>query len=129
MAQRNDTAIWSGLFRISAESGQTLQAQIRQAIETNAVDTTLTTLRTRIDALGVREAVIQKQGMAGDRILIQLPGAPAGPQRVQGAEVDPVATEERLGHPLVPERHVRGDQVPVPEPEHGDPPAGAHPSN
>ena len=33
MPQRNDTAIWSGLFRISAESGQTLQAQIRQAIE------------------------------------------------------------------------------------------------
>ena len=32
MAQRNDTAIWSGLFRISAESGQTLQAQIRQVI-------------------------------------------------------------------------------------------------
>ncbi|TIN67000.1 MAG: aminotransferase class I/II-fold pyridoxal phosphate-dependent enzyme, partial [Mesorhizobium sp.] len=32
MPQRNDTAIWSGLFRISAESGQTLQAQIRQAI-------------------------------------------------------------------------------------------------
>ncbi|TIU59099.1 MAG: hypothetical protein E5W30_11965, partial [Mesorhizobium sp.] len=29
MPQRNDTAIWSGLFRISAESGQTLQAQIR----------------------------------------------------------------------------------------------------
>ena len=29
MSQRNDTAIWSGLFRISPESGQTLQAQIR----------------------------------------------------------------------------------------------------
>ena len=38
MAQRNDTAIWSGLFRISAESGQTLQAQIRQAIVAAILD-------------------------------------------------------------------------------------------
>ena len=38
MAQRNDTAIWSGLFRISTESGQTLQAQIRQAIVAAILD-------------------------------------------------------------------------------------------
>lgn len=38
MAQRNDSAIWSGLFRISAESGQTLQAQIRQAIVAAILD-------------------------------------------------------------------------------------------
>lgn len=38
MPQRNDTAIWSGLFRISAESGQTLQAQIRQAIVAAILD-------------------------------------------------------------------------------------------
>jgi GntR family transcriptional regulator/MocR family aminotransferase len=38
MPQRNDSAIWSGLFRISAESGQTLQAQIRQAIVAAILD-------------------------------------------------------------------------------------------
>jgi GntR family transcriptional regulator/MocR family aminotransferase len=38
LAQRNDTAIWSGLFRISPESGQTLQAQIRQAIVAAILD-------------------------------------------------------------------------------------------
>jgi GntR family transcriptional regulator / MocR family aminotransferase len=38
MPQRNDTAIWSGLFRISPESGQTLQAQIRQAIVAAILD-------------------------------------------------------------------------------------------
>src|SRR3954453_13337873 len=38
VAQRNDSAIWSGLFRISAESGQTLQAQIRQAIVAAILD-------------------------------------------------------------------------------------------
>ena len=38
MSQRNDAAIWSGLFRISADSGQTLQAQIRQAIVAAILD-------------------------------------------------------------------------------------------
>jgi len=38
MPSRNDSAIWSGLFRISAESGQTLQAQIRQAIVAAILD-------------------------------------------------------------------------------------------
>ena len=38
MVSRNDSAIWSGLFRISADSGQTLQAQIRQAIVAAILD-------------------------------------------------------------------------------------------
>ncbi|MCB1467373.1 MAG: GntR family transcriptional regulator, partial [Rhizobiaceae bacterium] len=38
MSQRNDAAIWSGLFRISPDSGQTLQAQIRQAIVSAILD-------------------------------------------------------------------------------------------
>ena len=38
MPSRSDSAIWSGLFRISAESGQTLQAQIRQAIVAAILD-------------------------------------------------------------------------------------------
>ena len=38
MATRTDPAIWSGLFRISADSGQTLQAQIRQAIVAAILD-------------------------------------------------------------------------------------------
>lgn len=38
MPIRTDPAIWSGLFRISAESGQTLQAQIRQAIVAAILD-------------------------------------------------------------------------------------------
>ncbi len=38
MPTRNDTAIWSGLFRISADSGQTLQAQICQAIVAAILD-------------------------------------------------------------------------------------------
>ncbi len=38
MAARNDPAIWSGLFRMSPESGQTLQAQIRQAVVAAILD-------------------------------------------------------------------------------------------
>lgn len=38
MPSRTDTAIWSGLFRISPHSGQTLQAQIRQAIVAAILD-------------------------------------------------------------------------------------------
>ncbi len=38
MATRNDNAIWSGLFTISPDSGQTLQAQIRQAIVAAILD-------------------------------------------------------------------------------------------
>ncbi|MCV0395842.1 MAG: PLP-dependent aminotransferase family protein [Rhizobiaceae bacterium] len=38
MPTRNDTAIWSGLFRISPDSGQTLQAQIRQAVVAAILD-------------------------------------------------------------------------------------------
>jgi GntR family transcriptional regulator/MocR family aminotransferase len=38
MSARTDPAIWSGLFRISADSGQTLQAQIRQAIVAAILD-------------------------------------------------------------------------------------------
>jgi GntR family transcriptional regulator / MocR family aminotransferase len=38
MPSKNDSAIWSGLFTISAESGQTLQAQIRQAIVAAILD-------------------------------------------------------------------------------------------
>ena len=38
MSMRTDPAIWSGLFRISADSGQTLQAQIRQAIVAAILD-------------------------------------------------------------------------------------------
>lgn len=38
MSSRNDTALWAGLIKISPESGQTLQAQIRQAIVSAILD-------------------------------------------------------------------------------------------
>lgn len=44
------------------------------AVKESAVESTLNTIRRRIDIYGVREPLVQKQGIDGDRILVQLPG-------------------------------------------------------
>jgi preprotein translocase subunit SecD len=76
----------SGNWRVS------MPIPVRNAIEANSVDTTLTTLRNRIDELGVREPVVQKTGDRGDRILIQLPGL-EDPQRAKEVMQDPAVLE------------------------------------
>ncbi len=64
MPSRSDAAIWSGLFRISAESGQTLQAQIRQAIVAAILDRQiaaslpLPSCRVLADKLGVARGTV-----------------------------------------------------------------------
>jgi preprotein translocase subunit SecD len=61
---------------LSEEQGVGLLASVTQseskAITDGAVDQNITTLRNRIDALGVAEPVIQRQGAS--RIIVQLPG-------------------------------------------------------
>src|SRR5262245_35274438 len=47
---------------------------VARQIQATSVDTTLTVLRQRVDELGVKEPIIQKQGSAGDRIVVELPG-------------------------------------------------------
>ena len=64
MSHRNDAALWSGLFRISADSGQTLQAQIRQAIVAAILDRQiaasmpLPSCRILADKLGVARGTV-----------------------------------------------------------------------
>jgi GntR family transcriptional regulator/MocR family aminotransferase len=64
MSHRNDAALWSGLFRISADSGQTLQAQIRQAIVAAILDRQiaasmpLPSCRILADRLGVARGTV-----------------------------------------------------------------------
>jgi GntR family transcriptional regulator/MocR family aminotransferase len=64
MPTRSDTAIWSGLFRISADSGQTLQAQIRQAVVAAILDRQiaasmpLPSCRILADKLGVARGTV-----------------------------------------------------------------------
>ena len=70
----------------------TLPEAIRQQIEATSVDTTLTVLRQRVDELGVKERVVQKQGTAGDRIVVELPGI-EDPERAKGVLQDQAKLE------------------------------------
>jgi preprotein translocase subunit SecD len=68
--------VGSGSWRV------TMPAPMRSAISSNAIQSTLNIVRNRIDALGVADPIVQQQGIAGDRILIQLPGV-EDPTRVK----------------------------------------------
>jgi preprotein translocase subunit SecD len=65
---------------------------IRQQVEATSVDTTLTVLRQRVDELGVKEPIIQKQGSSGDRIVVELPGL-EDPERAKGVLQDQAVLE------------------------------------
>jgi preprotein translocase subunit SecD len=52
----------------------TLKPEVTRSIKDMAVRQGLETVRNRIDQFGVSEPVIQRQGLEGDRIVIQLPG-------------------------------------------------------
>jgi preprotein translocase subunit SecD len=66
--------------------------RVREQIEASSVDTTLTVLRQRIDELGVKEPIVQKQGTAGDRIVVELPGID-DPERAKGVLQDQAVLE------------------------------------
>src|SRR5690606_29094931 len=64
MPTRNDTALWAGLIKISSDSSQTLQAQIRQAIVSAILDRQiapsmpLPSCRILADKLGVARGTV-----------------------------------------------------------------------
>jgi preprotein translocase subunit SecD len=64
-----DTADESDLYIVVASISEVKQ----QAIQKSALKQNITTLRNRVNALGVSEPIIQQQG--GRRIVVQLPGA------------------------------------------------------
>ena len=63
---------------------------VRQAVGKSAIDTTIETLRTRVDGLGVREAEVVPAG--NDRVRVRLPGV-EDPDRVRGILQDPAVLE------------------------------------
>ncbi len=84
----------------------TLKPEIVRNIRDMAVRQALETIRNRIDQFGVSEPVIQREGLEGDRIVVQLPGVD-DPARVKDLirataflEIKPVVsvapTEEAL---------------------------------
>ncbi|MEO6802734.1 MAG: protein translocase subunit SecD [Granulicella sp.] len=60
----------------------TLKPSAVKAIETRALETSIETIRGRIDTLGVAEPVIQQYGLGDNEILVELPGV-SDPGRVQ----------------------------------------------
>ena len=69
---------WTGNYEVQNVSAGnyrlSLSPTAQSSIIEEAVETSLITLRKRVDGLGVSEPLVQKQGINGDRILVQLPG-------------------------------------------------------
>ena len=76
--------------------GADLKITIPQAevdrIKEEAIADTVERIRVRVDAFGVAEAAVQRQGLQSDRILIQLPGVD-DPQRVKDLVAKPAFLE------------------------------------
>lgn len=62
--------------------GLTLIPAVVSSVRDGAVRQALQTIRNRVDGYGVSEPVIQRQGLTGDRLLVQLPGV-ENPERVK----------------------------------------------
>jgi len=63
-----------------------------EQIKEDAIVDTLERIRNRVDAFGVAEAAVQRQGLKSDRILIQLPGVD-DPERVKDLVAKPAFLE------------------------------------
>ena len=63
-------------FKVSrgVEMTATLRPEVARTIRDLAVRQGLETIRNRVDQFGVSEPIIQRQGLEGDRIVVQLPG-------------------------------------------------------
>jgi preprotein translocase subunit SecD len=59
-----------------------MKDQAMRYLKEQAVNQALETIRNRVDTFGVSEPMIQRQGMAGDRIVVELPGV-EDPNRVK----------------------------------------------
>jgi preprotein translocase subunit SecD len=79
----NGTA-YAGYDLATSANGETLTMKIptQRAIEEKTVDTSIETIRERIDQLGTLDPTIEKYGLGEDEILLELPGID-DPGRVQ----------------------------------------------
>jgi len=68
----------------TADGGSTLTMKLAAVrdLETRTLDTSIETIRERIDKLGVAEPVIQKYGLGENQILVELPGI-SNPEEVE----------------------------------------------
>ena len=65
-------------YDVTSEGGNSLHMVMKQAaikdLEGRTLDTSIETIRERVDSLGVSEPVIQKYGLGENEILVELPG-------------------------------------------------------
>jgi preprotein translocase subunit SecD len=64
---------WDSSF-IGGTVSLSLKDPVARYLRDQAVNQALETIRNRVDQFGVSEPMIQRQGLAGDRILVELPG-------------------------------------------------------
>jgi preprotein translocase subunit SecD len=79
----------------------TLKTSEIRDIETKAVQQAIETIRSRVDALGVSEPVIQEHGLGEHQILVQLPGVD-DPARVRGIIQDTAMLEIKRSYGTFP---------------------------
>ncbi|HKY34143.1 MAG TPA: protein translocase subunit SecD [Candidatus Polarisedimenticolia bacterium] len=82
-------------YQVADEGGNlrvSLPAEEVERIKEDAINDTLERIRTRVDAFGVAEAAVQRQGLQSSRILIQLPGVD-DPERVKDLVAKPAFLE------------------------------------
>ncbi len=71
---------YSGIVEGKAEL--TMKKKYEAMLRENAVEEALETIRRRVDEFGISEPVIQRQGIHGDKIVVELPGVD-DPKRVR----------------------------------------------
>jgi len=80
--QGNDYANYDVTTTANGGSRLTMKLGAMRDLETRTLDTSIETIRERIDKLGVAEPVIQKYGLGENQILVELPGVD-DPARVE----------------------------------------------
>ncbi len=78
----NDYANYDVATNADGSSALTMKPGAVRDLETRTLDTSIETIRERIDKLGVSEPVIQKYGLGENQILVELPGV-EDPSRVE----------------------------------------------
>jgi len=74
MLQGNEYSSYDVVTTADGNSTLTMKLAAIRDLETRTLDTSIETIRERIDKLGVTEPVIQKYGLGENQILVELPG-------------------------------------------------------
>ena len=91
--QGNDYSTYDVVTTADGRSTLTMKLAAIRDLETRTLDTSIETIRERIDKLGVSEPVIQKYGLGENQILVELPGVD-DPARLQNPTHAPARSQQ-----------------------------------